>query len=165
MGRVGAPPPLASSCALMDALMRCPDACDSVVGVTLIYWTLWQAGLLAEAEAFRDANIVDVSSYADLKAAVEEGKWARGLWAGARHAIHCSPWDHLGGTSGINTLPNGRSCGAMCCGAGSDEDEKRIKEETTATLRCIPFHQPQGPGACFLTGAEATEVAIFAKAY
>ncbi len=54
---------------------------------------------------------------------------------------------------------------AWCCNAGSDEDEKRIKEETTATLRCIPFEQPQGPGTCFLTGAEATEVAIFAKAY
>ncbi len=46
---------------------------------------IWQAGLLAEAEAFRDANIVDVGSYDDLKAAVEDGKWARGLWAGAWH--------------------------------------------------------------------------------
>jgi prolyl-tRNA synthetase len=48
---------------------------------------------------------------------------------------------------------------------GSDEDEKRIKEETTATLRCIPFVQPGGSAPCFLTGAEASEVAIFAKAY
>jgi prolyl-tRNA synthetase len=49
--------------------------------------------------------------------------------------------------------------------AGSDEDEKRVKEETTATLRCIPFEQPRGAGTCFLTGKEAAEVAIFAKAY
>lgn len=48
---------------------------------------------------------------------------------------------------------------------GSDEDEKRIKEETTATLRCIPFDQPGGSAPCFLTGADAAEVAIFAKAY
>lgn len=49
--------------------------------------------------------------------------------------------------------------------SGSDEDEKRIKEETTATLRCLPFDQPGGSGPCFLTGADAAEVAIFAKAY
>lgn len=41
-----------------------------------------QEGLLAEATAFRDANIVDVQTYDDLKAAIEAGKWARGRWAG-----------------------------------------------------------------------------------
>ena len=41
-----------------------------------------QEGLLAEATAFRDANIVDVTSYEELKQAIEEGKWARGPWAG-----------------------------------------------------------------------------------
>lgn len=38
-------------------------------------------GLLSQATAFRDANIVDVTSYEELKAAVEAGKWARGGWA------------------------------------------------------------------------------------
>ena len=41
-----------------------------------------QAALLADATAFRDANIVDVTSFEELKAAVGEGKWARGPWAG-----------------------------------------------------------------------------------
>ena len=41
-----------------------------------------QEGMLAEATAFRDENIVDVGSYDDLKRAVEEGKWARGYWSG-----------------------------------------------------------------------------------
>lgn len=50
--------------------------------------------------------------------------------------------------------------------AGSDEDETRIKQETMATLRCIPFDQPSETlGACFMTGKDAQEVAIFAKAY
>ena len=40
-----------------------------------------------------------------------------------------------------------------------------MKEETTATLRCIPFDQPASVGPCFLTGQPAQEVAIFAKAY
>ena len=49
--------------------------------------------------------------------------------------------------------------------AGSDDDERRVKEETSATLRCFPFDQPQHSGVCFLTGAPAKEVALFAKAY
>ncbi|BAU02272.1 proline--tRNA ligase, chloroplastic/mitochondrial [Vigna umbellata] len=40
-----------------------------------------QSSLLERAIAFRDSNIVDVSSYNDLKAAISEGKWARGPWS------------------------------------------------------------------------------------
>ena len=36
-----------------------------------------------QAKAFTESNIVDVSSYDELKAAVAERKWARGPWAGA----------------------------------------------------------------------------------
>ena len=43
-----------------------------------------QAGLLEQATAARDANIVDVASFDELRAAVGAGKWARGPWAGAR---------------------------------------------------------------------------------
>ena len=49
--------------------------------------------------------------------------------------------------------------------AGSDDDERRVKEETGATLRCFPFEQPGGEGPCLLTGAGAGEVAVFARAY
>lgn len=49
--------------------------------------------------------------------------------------------------------------------AGSSDDENRIKEETKATLRCIPIAQPGGEGVCFYTGKPATEQAIFAKSY
>jgi len=49
-----------------------------------------QASLLAEATAFRDANIVDVASYAELREAVTAGRWARGWWAGARPSLACT---------------------------------------------------------------------------
>jgi len=49
--------------------------------------------------------------------------------------------------------------------AGSREDEERIKEETKATIRCIPLDQPGGTGKCFFTGQDAAEVALFARAY
>ena len=49
--------------------------------------------------------------------------------------------------------------------AGTDDQERAIKDETGATVRCIPMDQPGGKGKCFSTGEEADEVALFAKAY
>ena len=49
--------------------------------------------------------------------------------------------------------------------AGTDEQERKIKEDTGATVRCIPMDQPGGKGTCFSTGEEAEEVVLFAKAY
>lgn len=49
--------------------------------------------------------------------------------------------------------------------SGSDDDERAIKEKTKATVRCIPIDQPGGSDRCFYTGEDASEVALFAKAY
>ncbi|KAI3720705.1 hypothetical protein L2E82_31697 [Cichorium intybus] len=42
-----------------------------------------QLSLLEKATSFRDSNIVDVSSYDELKEAISQGKWARGPWVGS----------------------------------------------------------------------------------
>ena len=47
----------------------------------------------------------------------------------------------------------------------SAENEAAIKEETKATLRCIPLDQPDGKSKCIYSGEEATEKAYFARAY
>jgi prolyl-tRNA synthetase len=49
--------------------------------------------------------------------------------------------------------------------AGSSDDEAKIKDETGATVRCIPFDQPGGSGKCFFTGKDANVIAYFSKAY
>jgi prolyl-tRNA synthetase len=49
--------------------------------------------------------------------------------------------------------------------AGTDAEETQVKEETGATLRCFPFEQPPGPHKCLMTGGDAKQVALFAKAY
>ncbi len=54
---------------------------------------------------------------------------------------------------------------ARCYWAGTIEDEKRIQEETRATIRCIPLDQPQQAGRCVYTGKETTQQVIFARAY
>jgi prolyl-tRNA synthetase len=49
-------------------------------------------------------------------------------------------------------------CGGAAC-------EEKIKEETKATMRCIPLEQPGGEGKCIYCGAVAKAKAIFARAY
>jgi prolyl-tRNA synthetase len=48
---------------------------------------------------------------------------------------------------------------------GSAECEAKIKEETKATMRCIPLDQTAGSGKCIFCGNAATEKGIFARAY
>lgn len=48
---------------------------------------------------------------------------------------------------------------------GSAEVEAKIKEETKATIRCIPFDQPDTAGKCVYTGEASSQQVIFAKAY
>ena len=88
-----------------------------------------QAKMLADATAFRDANIQWARTYDDLQQIVVDG-WARAYW-----------------------------CGDNAC-------EARIKDDTKATNRCIPFDQAgAGPGQCVVCGRPADEWSLWAKAY
>jgi prolyl-tRNA synthetase len=48
---------------------------------------------------------------------------------------------------------------------GTTEDEKRIQDETRATIRCIPLDQPAEAGVCVYTGRPTGRQVIFARAY
>jgi prolyl-tRNA synthetase, family I len=48
---------------------------------------------------------------------------------------------------------------------GTSETETLIKEETKATIRCIPFNNPQEEGKCIRTGKPSTQRVWFARAY
>jgi prolyl-tRNA synthetase len=48
---------------------------------------------------------------------------------------------------------------------GTPETEKLIKEETKATIRCIPLNNKQENGKCIVTGKASTQRVLFARAY
>jgi prolyl-tRNA synthetase len=48
---------------------------------------------------------------------------------------------------------------------GTSETEEKIKEETKATIRCIPLNNPQEPGTCIYSGKPSKERVLFALAY
>lgn len=87
-----------------------------------------QTALYQRALAFRIDHTRTVTSYDELKEAIETGF-------------------------------------AVCWWDGDSADEKRIKEETRATIRCIPNDQPGGSGTCIYTGRPATKTVVFARSY
>ncbi len=60
------------------------------------------------------------------------------------------------------TLKEGWAFSWWC---GSAECEAKVKEDTKATTRCIPFEQPEGSGKCIVCGREAQQKVYFARAY
>ena len=52
-----------------------------------------------------------------------------------------------------------------CHWDGTVETEKRVKEETKATIRCIPLDAKEEAGTCIFTGKPSTKRVLFAKAY
>ena len=48
---------------------------------------------------------------------------------------------------------------------GTPETEEKIKEETKATIRCIPLNNEQEAGVCIYSGKPSTQRVLFARAY
>ena len=54
----------------------------------------------------------------------------------------------------------------LCPWDGTEETEAKIKEETQATIRCIPFNVDQtNPGVDMVSGKPAKHKVIIARAY
>ena len=53
----------------------------------------------------------------------------------------------------------------LCHWDGTAETEAKIKEETQATIRCVPFMFEQTPGVDMVSGKPATQRVIIARSY
>ena len=53
----------------------------------------------------------------------------------------------------------------MCHWDGTTETEELIKNETKATIRCIPLEGDKTPGECMVTGKPSKQRVVFARAY
>ena len=48
---------------------------------------------------------------------------------------------------------------------GTPETEEKIKEETKATIRCMPFDMEEKPGVDMITGKPSPRRVLFARSY
>ncbi len=53
----------------------------------------------------------------------------------------------------------------LCHWDGTPETEELVKEETKATIRCIPLSGDKTPGNCMVTGKPSAQRVVFARAY
>ncbi len=53
----------------------------------------------------------------------------------------------------------------MCHWDGTPETEEKIKQETKATIRCIPLEGDKTPGVCMVTGKPSAQRVVFARSY
>ncbi len=53
----------------------------------------------------------------------------------------------------------------LCHWDGTTETEEKIKEETKATIRCIPLEGDKTTGKCMVTGKPSKQRVIFARSY
>ncbi len=53
----------------------------------------------------------------------------------------------------------------LCHWDGTSETEEKIKEDTKATIRCIPLESDLTPGKCIVTGKPSAQRVVFARAY
>jgi prolyl-tRNA synthetase len=53
----------------------------------------------------------------------------------------------------------------LCHWDGTPETEEKIKDDTKATIRCIPIDGDTTPGVCMVTGKPSAQRVVFARAY
>lgn len=74
------------------------------------------------------------------------------------HIYECDDYEEF-----KRRIPNGGAF--LCHWDGTAETEERIKAETQATIRCIPYGYEQTPGIDMVSGKPATARVIIARAY
>ncbi len=107
-----------------------------------------QAGLLAKATAYRDANTVKIDT-----------KDAFYAFFTAKKANKPEPERSGDGQSQIH------GGFALAHWNGSRAVEEQIKEDLKVTIRCIPFDAPEEDGQCILTGEPSKRRVVWAKSY
>ncbi|RRR69582.1 MAG: proline--tRNA ligase [Candidatus Viridilinea halotolerans] len=93
----------------------------------------------------------------ELLAEMQTALFQRALAFRAERSAHVSTYDEL-----RQQVERGF---AWAYWDGTVEDEKRIQDETRATIRCIPLDQPSEVGRCVYTGRETSQMVVFSRAY
>ncbi len=65
----------------------------------------------------------------------------------------------------FKSVLNGKGGFVLAHWDGTSETEERIKNETKATIRCIPLEGDNASGTCIFTGRPSERKVLFAKAY
>ncbi|HEX2921987.1 MAG TPA: proline--tRNA ligase [Bacteroidales bacterium] len=110
-----------------------------------------------------EKQVISVDKIADyipaLLGDIQKNIYSKALNFRKENTFHVDKWDDftriLDETGGF----------IMAHWDGTRETEEKIKEETKATIRCIPFDAPEEKGKCILTGKPSNKRVLFARSY
>jgi prolyl-tRNA synthetase len=90
---------------------------------------------------------------------IQETIYARALSFRNSNTYYTDSWEEF-----VNILDN-RGGFIMAHWDGTFETEEKIKNETRATIRCIPFDSPDEEGKCIFSGKPSRRRVLFARSY
>jgi prolyl-tRNA synthetase len=93
----------------------------------------------------------------DMLQGIQSNLYEQALCFREEHSSEVTTYDEL-----REAVTQGFAVAFWC---GSEDCEAKIKEDTKATIRCIPLQQDGELGRCVYCDCEATEKAIFARAF
>ncbi|MCX6350283.1 MAG: proline--tRNA ligase [Bacteroidetes bacterium] len=115
--------------------------------------------------AFRDTKmkqVVGIDGLAEkipaLLEQIQQGIYLKALKFREEHTFNADTWEEF-----TSILDKGGFI--LAHWDGTSETELKIKEETKATIRCIPLNAPNEEGKCIYSGKPSIRRVIFAKAY
>jgi len=89
---------------------------------------------------------------------IQENIYAKALEFRVEHTIRVDSWEQF-----REQIEEGGFL--LAHWDGTAETEEKIKDETKATIRCIPLNAPPEEGKCVFTGDPSKQRVIFARAY
>lgn len=95
----------------------------------------------------------------DLLAEIQEGLFRRALEFRNNHVVDVNSYDEF------KKVLDEKGGFVRAHWDGTAETEKMIKEETKATIRCIPLGNPLEDGVCVRSGKPSKQRVLFARAY
>jgi prolyl-tRNA synthetase len=94
-----------------------------------------------------------------LLSQIQEGIYMKALRFREDNTHYVETWEEF------KTILDEKSGFIMAHWDGTSETELKIKEETKATIRCIPLNAKQEAGVCIFSGNASTQRVVFARAY
>ncbi len=90
---------------------------------------------------------------------IQQNMFDKALWFRDEHITVADNYEHF------KKLLDGKGGFISAHWDGTSETEQKIKEETKATIRCIPLNNKLEDGTCIYSGKPSTQRVLFARAY
>ncbi|HNP68691.1 MAG TPA: proline--tRNA ligase [Aequorivita sp.] len=100
-----------------------------------------------------------VDRVTSLMEEIQETLFQKAVSYRAEHTTEVASYEEF------KSVLNGKGGFVLAHWDGTSETEERIKNETKATIRCIPLDGDNASGTCIFTGKPSERKVLFAKAY